>query len=324
METVAGFPFFPVEITKAGKVFDPDQVTALMQAAVAAPAATDLLVLVHGWNNDMADARALYTEMLDNLGAMPGGRRLMVMAVFWPSKRFADSDLIPGGGAASVADPAAAAALKARLAELADGFDNGGPAEIAALAALVDRLGEADARRDFANGVRALLPADLGEEDGAATFLAADPAQLFDALDLGVRLLDPQAGEGGGAAMMDDTGGEGGEAGIASLGSGILSAAQRLLNLSTFYQMKARAGLVGATLNFILAQIREKIPGLRIHLAGHSFGARVGYRRGGRADAVRAGEPRACCRAPSRTTACRRISTGPRTACSTRCSTRTG
>ena len=38
METIAGFPFFPVEITKDGKVFEPDQVTALMQAAVAAPA----------------------------------------------------------------------------------------------------------------------------------------------------------------------------------------------------------------------------------------------------------------------------------------------
>ena len=32
---------------------------------------------------------------------------------------------------------------------------------------------------------------------------------------------------------------------------------------------------MGATLNFVLAQIRQKIPGLRIHLAGHSFGARV-------------------------------------------------
>ena len=67
----------------------------------------DLVVVAHGWNNDMADARALYRDLLANVrraldrGRAPGlaGRRIAVLGVLWPSKKFADEDLIPGGGA---------------------------------------------------------------------------------------------------------------------------------------------------------------------------------------------------------------------------------
>ena len=275
METIAGFPFFPVQMTKDGQVFDGDEVTALMRHVGGLPAPADLLVLVHGWNNDMADARALYVELLGNIGPMPG-RRVVVMGVFWPSKKFAESELIPAGGVAAVGDDAAAAALRQELADLADAFDRG---DTGGLAALVDRLGESEARADFVKGLRELLPEDLGPDDDATgDFLATDPERLFAALELDVTLTGPAGG--GGIAGMGGIGGDllGGPAGgIAGTGggSGIFSAARRLLNLTTYYQMKARAGLVGAGLNFVLAQIREKIPGVRIHLVGHSFGARA-------------------------------------------------
>ncbi len=134
----------------------------------------------------------------------------------------------------------------------------------------------------FVDGLRRLLPEDLGPDDDATgNFRTEDPERLFAAVDLPVTPGGPQGG--GGIAGGDLFGGGllGGGApdappgGIAGGGSGSLGGARRLLNLTTYYQMKARAGVVGAGLNFVLAQIRQKIPGVRIHLVGHSFGARA-------------------------------------------------
>jgi len=54
------------------------------------------------------------------------------------------------------------------------------------------------------------------------------------------------------------------------------AAAERLLNLATYYQMKERAGRVGRDgTTDLLRALRRKFPNLRIHLVGHSFGARL-------------------------------------------------
>jgi pimeloyl-ACP methyl ester carboxylesterase len=48
------------------------------------------------------------------------------------------------------------------------------------------------------------------------------------------------------------------------------------MNLTTYFQMKERAGAVGvAGVAPIIGKLRRKMPALRIHLAGHSFGGRV-------------------------------------------------
>ncbi|MEP6559216.1 MAG: hypothetical protein ABJB17_12135, partial [Burkholderiales bacterium] len=100
------FAQFPVEFTKDGAVYDDVQVQALLGAL---PECTDLIVLAHGWNHDMADAEKQYDELMGMVSKVLGlnlvtgleGRTIGVLRVFWPSKRFADADLIPGGGAAS-------------------------------------------------------------------------------------------------------------------------------------------------------------------------------------------------------------------------------
>ena len=49
-----------------------------------------------------------------------------------------------------------------------------------------------------------------------------------------------------------------------------------MLNFATYYQMKERAGTVGAGgLNPLLRELRAAAPDLRIHLVGHSFGGRL-------------------------------------------------
>jgi hypothetical protein len=68
----------------------------------------------------------------------------------------------------------------------------------------------------------------------------------------------------------------GGAAGIGDLFSGIKAGAMNLLNLTTYYKMKERAGIVGERgVNPALRAIRKALPTARLHLIGHSFGARA-------------------------------------------------
>src|SRR5688572_8391299 len=95
---------FDVEFRKDGTVHDENAVDMLLNGL---DGLTDLIVLAHGWNNDMADARGLYDRLVNSLNAVTpsvtgiADRQIGVVRAFWPSKKFADSDLIPGGGAAS-------------------------------------------------------------------------------------------------------------------------------------------------------------------------------------------------------------------------------
>ena len=101
------------------------QAAAILAFLRKAPAPTDLLVLSHGWNNDIDDARLLYRTLL---GSMRGlldsparGDGLAVLAVLWPSKKFAEASLIPGGGVASAGN-ADTSALAAKLERLKAGL----------------------------------------------------------------------------------------------------------------------------------------------------------------------------------------------------------
>ena len=88
-------------------------------------AVTDLLVIAHGWNNDMDDARALYRRFFERVraeldaGRVPAaaGRSYAVLGVLWPSKKFADKDLIPSG-AAGLSSAVTDAALIEQLDDL--------------------------------------------------------------------------------------------------------------------------------------------------------------------------------------------------------------
>ena len=87
----------------------------------------------------------------------------------------------------------------------------------------------------------------------------------------------PLPAGGGGAAMLDDGGGPaGGAAGLGDFFSGMKAGAFRLLNLFTYYEMKKRAGLVGRSgVRVVLLQVHQRLPGLKLHLIGHSFGGRL-------------------------------------------------
>ena len=66
MKTLSGFPYFEVQFTKDGAVHDGAEVTAV-QDFLGQKTATDLLLISHGWNNDLNDARELYARFLASL-----------------------------------------------------------------------------------------------------------------------------------------------------------------------------------------------------------------------------------------------------------------
>src|SRR5262245_20793402 len=170
---------FDVEFTKDGDVFQQPQVDALLSGLGSV---TDLLVLSHGWNNDKADASQLYEELLGNIDklldlrnapSVPSplesfvdrlrSRNFAAVRVFWPSKKFTDADLIPGGGAASAAAEAENTAAVNRILDrlkddprLLGGADRN-PEHVAAMEsakALVPQLATTDAKKEFVKLLR--------------------------------------------------------------------------------------------------------------------------------------------------------------------------
>src|SRR5262245_2601329 len=128
--TIGPFPYFPLEFTKDGAINKPDQLAALIDALTKPTGnqvVTDLLVLSHGWNNDIPEAEELYSTIGDHITAVlpkqaaacatVRGRRVAVCGILWPSKKFDDKSLIPGGAAAmrdtGAADASAAVDLLA-------------------------------------------------------------------------------------------------------------------------------------------------------------------------------------------------------------------
>lgn len=310
MDTIQGFPFFPLEFTKDGAVARPEQRKALLDALQNGH--TDLFVISHGWNNDMKEARALYDRFFSHFmkqmkGAGLDARRFAVAGVFWPSKKFADKDLIPGNTAPAEGTAAATAAsskarteLKGELEELRKDFYDAPETEgqrgffdaddaderLRKAIDLVDRLNDSPkARREFVDLLRGAVVREgdeVPEEQSVDKAFNEDGEKLLNRLGMPAGKRPGAAGGGGGVA--GGVGGvgrpaaevEGSAAGLGSLVRGPIAGARQLLNLITYYQMKERAGRVGSRgLAPVLREIRGEHKNLRLHLVGHSFGGRL-------------------------------------------------
>ncbi|MYT20966.1 serine-threonine protein kinase, partial [Streptomyces sp. SID7760] len=265
------------------------------QDAVSALEATDLLVFAHGWNSDRATSTRLFDRFYAPFpGLVAPGVRLGYVGVVWPSIRFSDEPIpdfdphgalaVPGHGTAL--DPATLRALGEfwpgrvaeldRVAELLEERPES-PAAFTEFGALVRELAGLDTV-DAADAVDAAVAAGAvgaGGARGAAAVPPAAPAvpAIFteDVLEV-CRTLTEGLAEAGGPPW--------GAAGPGlALGGGLRalwSGAKELLRQATYYQMKKRAGVVGERgLGPVLAELAGRRPALRIHLIGHSFGARV-------------------------------------------------
>jgi len=290
------YPYFPVQFTKEGTVFQQSEVDALISGVAAGPnAPTDLFVMCHGWNNNMDDATNLYLGLAKvikaqiDANAVLNKRKYAICGVLWPSKKFEDSDLIPSG-AAALEDDVKPGQLQQRVEDLRSLFAatewpavaSQPPAEFDELKTLMDGIEDADddTKAHAVDLVRQLLPKDAASSDDASQrFFDTGAASLL--AKLTKKLNPPTIPAGVGAASLDpfSTGkvsGLGGAAGFRDVLGGVKSGFLHLLNYATYYVMKARAGDVGVKgVAPLIVKLRGSRGDLRIHMIGHSFGCRL-------------------------------------------------
>jgi hypothetical protein len=245
-------------------VFDKDgdgpagQADAL--AALARRGRTDLVLFTHGWNNTPSQAAGLFDRFFAPFPRVAGASaRLGYAGLVWPSIMFSDEQ-VPDYAAVAAAVPERAAAV-ARLAELAEA-EPGDDASLAEFARLLREL--------------AGVPDGPGLAAGSDVpgFLVGDPRAVY--------------------AMFADAHETATGAGAAELFGGdpvkrLWRGAKEALRQATYYTMKRRAGVVGERgLGPLLGELARKAPDVRVHLTGHSFGARlIAHALGGLPEGVR-------------------------------------
>lgn len=267
MHTIAGLPFWELTFDADG-----DHAAGAFATDVLGRGITDLVVFAHGWNTDQAAARALYEAFFGLLAGQlrPGQARVGLAGVVWPAQRWADEPIPDFAGGAAGLDLPQGAALALDRATLA-GLHTVFPAaagQLDALAAILAEPPDADSATRFHKALGEFaaeidLPGDDGEGDGlgAPRMLRDEPAALFERYADALRAGGPALDDGGGGA-----------AGLGDVFGRILRGAKEALRQATYWAMKNRAGVVGQR---GLGPLLDTLPGVRVHLVGHSFGARL-------------------------------------------------
>ena len=287
MKDIAGIPYTEAQFDKDGGLENENQVS--VPAGV-----TDLFIMSHGWITNADGARELYRKFFESFVAVAQpndfqGRTFAIVGVIWPSKKFDELVAVSGlaGGAQgsaslSQADKASHQELEAKLDQMQKFFTE--PAHQRTMdeakALLPDLEDKASARKEFVDKIRSLLDVTTADkEDASETFFKDDGEELMKNLKIAEDDLDDEVlGKGGSASLPLGVGtaraAGGGAAGLGAFLSGFKAAAMNLLNYTTYFEMKARAGNVGKK---GVAKLVDKLGSQvqHIHLIGHSFGGRV-------------------------------------------------
>lgn len=286
MQTTAGFPYFEVQFNKEGSIHDDTEVKLLLDF-MNEGTVTDLFVISHGWNNNLEDARKLYKAFFGQVRAEIDSSRLpklqqrnfAVLGILWPSMKFEDAALI-ASGATSIGATQPGDELRQQLDLLKGVFDNPEADILLERAAALSSRVETDqaAAIEFIDIIRSLpKKEEIHQDDKSDDFFRLTGNKLIDILSRPDVPVPVQPGQGGAAdfdasVIIPDTGGA---AGFDFFG-GVKSALRKVLNFTTYYQMKERAGTVGRNGAYtMLSRLRERHQDLKINLIGHSFGGRL-------------------------------------------------
>lgn len=264
---LAGAPYWEVEFDRSGTVVGDDG----LRAELAGSGVRDLFVFTHGWNNSFRGARSLYRDLFTLLAGQvtpPQRPGLGLVGVLWPSLLFPE-DGPADDGTPAPPGPANGQQLSAALTPAFPGQE----AQVQQLGALLDdRPQQPERLADFARLTQTLVTTEPvgGPEDNAEQLLVAAPPT--DALD----------------AMPGTPAGQGGDAQAENVFQRRWRQARDLLRTASYYEMKNRAGTVGRNgLGPLLTDLHGRSPAVRVHLVGHSFGARlVAFSLAGLADSA--------------------------------------
>lgn len=285
-ETIKGRPLWRLVFDAEGDV-DEATLTELRDGA-GAEGLTDLVLFSHGWNNDEGAAQSLYARWFALLADhLDPDRKVGFVGIRWPSQLwrdepipdFDDAPALDGGGAAGLGerafvDAGPATLDPAELADLKDMFPDGS-AHLDAIAALLDKPPTVERAAAVFDELRKFNAAtETGFDDGEEDKPVQVPGMLDERrepVDVFNRFADRLADAG---VQFGDVGG--GEAGLGDLGRKLWHGAKEVLRQLSYWKMKNRAGVVGRKgLGPAIDNVVGAHPNLRIHLVGHSFGARL-------------------------------------------------
>jgi hypothetical protein len=239
----------------------------------------------HGWNNVFAEAVEHYTEFFTEYFALRAnaavdadGYKPMIVGIIWPSTALLSADEI---GPTPAAARVVAAADDAAIAELAAELQPGPAGRFIALASANRPLDEAESA-EFAQLLLAVLRRDgmldgVGESEGNGGGAAVDAAQVVRSWASPASA--PDDGERGKPRPLPGEGKASGTAsGAAAAGGGFFSFLdpREIIRKATVFLMKDRAGIVGRKgVGDLLRDILRSNNDIRVHLTGHSYGAKV-------------------------------------------------
>ena len=283
-----GEPVWDLQFNEDGQLTSPGQGDFL--AEVAAAGVTDLFAFSHGWGTAQDAARRLYDQMFPMIRAAAQGQaglgKLGFAGIYWPSLWFPPTQATPPSAAgAQQADSGALVGLSAGTAALSG-------ADIAAAL----RPGFADpAQQDAITQIGRLI--DEGETAAGSAESDAAKQQRLQQIDQLIKSLVPPPPDGefedsGETALLlgDDPAADyqaaadafgtaapaGAQQGIGDWFGKAINGAKDVLRVFSYNTMKARAGTVGRNgVGPLLAALHAQSPGVRVHLLGHSFGARL-------------------------------------------------
>jgi hypothetical protein len=282
MNTIAGHPYWELSFTKDGGLTAPD--SGEFAAAVAASGVADLFMMSHGWGASAQAAHELYEAMFPLVAeAAPQAHEVGPIGfagIFWPSLWFPDppqeatprvAEAVqagrPGAANAALSGPQIADALK-------ESFDD--PEEQANLEQM-GRLIE-EGIEGVGSEPRSTQEDRLARFHGLLQTLVRDDQQPRE--DSGetalLRTGNPERDYATISEAVGSTRFDPAAEGIGDIFGKIWNGAKDALRMASYYEMKARAGDIGHNgLGPLLERLHARQPVLRVHLIGHSFGARL-------------------------------------------------
>jgi hypothetical protein len=284
-----GEPVWDLQFDESGQLTSPARSDFLSE--VAATGITDLFAFSHGWGASQDSALGLYNQMFPMIRnaahGLPGLGTIGFAGIYWPSLWFPPTPATPPASAGSQqADSGAMVSLSAGTAavtgadiaaSLLPGFAD--PAQqdtITQIGKLIDQglTPEASAEPDafkqqrlqqISQLIKSLTPpppADGEYEDAGETalLLTNDPVTDYQAT----------------ADTFGSAPSAGSQQDIGDWFNKAVNGAKDVLRVFSYTTMKARAGTVGQTgLGPLLAALHTQTSAVRVHLIGHSFGARL-------------------------------------------------
>jgi hypothetical protein len=282
-----GEPVWDLQFDEDGKLTSPAQGSFL--AEVAAAGVTDLFAFSHGWGTSQDSARQLYNAMFPLIRTaaqgVPGIGTVGFAGIYWPSLWFPPTSATPPPAAgAQQADAGAVVDLSAGTAALSGadiaaalqpGFAD--PAQAAAITQIGQLIddGESAAGAAESDDAKHQRLEQISQLIKSLTPPPAPDGEFEDAGETALLLSDDPAADYQAAADAFGSTPAGAQQGLGDWFGKAIGGAKDVLRVFSYNTMKARAGTVGRNgLGPLLAALHAQSP-VRVHLIGHSFGARL-------------------------------------------------